>query len=80
MDSAMTNSEHYSYPRTPGDNILNPHHPGDKVLSPGDNHLNSVKVPYKKAFSHPPNSNQDRNIMKLDLDEPPYSAQPLGAG
>ncbi|KAL5266208.1 hypothetical protein ACHWQZ_G003577 [Mnemiopsis leidyi] len=77
VDSAMTNSEYYSYPRAPGDNILHPHHHGDKVLSPGDNHLNSVKVPYKKAYSHPPH--QDRNIMKLDLNEPPHSAQPLGA-
>ena len=80
VDSAMSTSEHYAYHRAPGDNMLNPH--GDKAMSPGeihlkspgDNHLNSVKVPYKKAYSHPPH--QDRNIMSLDLTEPPPSAPP----
>ncbi|XP_063685336.1 mucin-2-like isoform X2 [Bolinopsis microptera] len=69
VDSAMSTSEHYAYPRATRDNMF-----GDKV--PGNYRVNSVKdkVPYKKAYSHPPH--QDRNIMSLDLDEPPPSAPP----
>eukprot|EP00116_Pleurobrachia_bachei_P014066 sb/3474328/ len=44
--------------------------------SPGDNHLGTVKAPYNKANSYPPNYNS--NIFSLSVEQPPPSAPPGG--
>ena len=63
----MSTSEHYAHPRATRDNVF-----GDKV--PSNYRVVKDKVPYKKSYSHQPQ--QDRNIMSLDLEEPPPTAPP----